>query len=142
MKIDISQEPPIDIFKDQRKLIIVFSILIGLACVGILIGAYAILSNSANASLETWALVFFVAPAPFATFFGEKLQKYKRLTPPQVQKLSLISDEYTEVQTYLDAVKQLNRRLTRVEYQACVDWVEDLGEAVPKNGPSKGLTDD
>jgi hypothetical protein len=73
-------------------------------------------------------LVFFVAPAPFAAYVGEKLQEYKKLTPPQQKELLAWMLQYPEVKLYCDQVAKTDRQPVRVEYEACQAWVEEANQ--------------
>jgi len=127
MKIDILQGPPVDIFKNRRKYIIIFVALLTLACCGLFLGVYDIFAQTSYyEKLETFALVFFVAPSPFAAYFGEKLQEYKKLTPPQREELAAWRQRYPEVKEYFDLAAKANRQPIRVEYEACQAWVEEV----------------
>ncbi len=120
MKIDICSKPPADIFKNRRKYTLIFIGLLTLACFGLLLGAYAIFTDTAyNENLETAALSFFVGAALFIAYFGEKLQAYKKLFPPQREELEVLSKKHIEIQIYCDLVAKANRQLIRGEYEAC-----------------------
>jgi hypothetical protein len=126
MKINILHGPPADIFKNRRKYTLIFIALLALACCGLLMGVYAFFANTNYyKQLETLALVFFVAPSPFAAYIGEKLQEYKQLTPPQREELAAFGQQYPEVKLYCDLVAMANRQLIRVEFEACQTWVEE-----------------
>ena len=130
MKIDILQGPPTDIFKNRRPLVIIFVILLGLAGCGLLMGVYAIVADTNYYDqLETWALVFFVAPSPFAAYTGEKLQGYKKLTQPQQKDLFAWILKYPEVKSYCDQVARADREPVRAEYEACQAWVEEMNRS-------------
>ena len=130
MKIDILQGPPADIYKHRRTFIIIFVTLLVLACCGLLMGVYAIVADTNYyTQLETWALVFFVAPSPFAAYFGEKLQAYKKLTPPQREDLFAWILKYPEVKSYCDQVTMAGREPVRGEYEACQALVEEMNRS-------------
>jgi hypothetical protein len=75
------------------------------------------------------ALIFFVAPAPFAAYIGEKLQEYKKLTPPQQEELLVWMLKYPEVKLYCDQVAMADRQPVRVEHEACQAWVEEVNRS-------------
>ena len=128
MKIDILKDPPVDIFKNRRNFTIVFISLVSVACSGLLFGAYAIIAETNYfKQLETAALVFFVAPATFIAYFGEKLQAYKKLTPPERQDLADLGQKFPEIKAYCDLVAKSNRQPIRAEYEACQAWAEEVG---------------
>ena len=136
MKIDILRTPPADIFKNRGRYILIFSGLLALACCGLLVGLYAIVSDTRYyAKLEIVALALFAGSAVFLTYFGEKLQGYKKLTPPQLKELADLSRKYSEIKVYCDLVAQANRQPIRAEYEACQEWAEDAaGKADRKQG--------
>jgi hypothetical protein len=138
MKIDILRAPPADIFRDRGKYIRIFSVLLALACCGLLIGVYAIVfDTSYYAKLEIAALSLFAGSALFLTYFGEKLQAYKKLTPPQLKELADLSRKHSEIKVYCDLVAQANRQPIRAEYEACQEWAEDAaGKARQTQGPN------
>ena len=126
MKINVLHGPPADIFKNRRKLTLTFVALLILAFFGVLMGAYAIYSDTNYyKQLETLALAFFAAPSPFAAYIGEKLQDYKKLTPPQHEELAVWGQQYPEVKLYCDQVEFAGREPVRAEYEACHAWVEE-----------------
>ena len=125
MKIDILQGPPADIFRNRRPLAIIFAALLAISLCGLLMGAYAIVTDTKYYDqLEKLALIFFVAPSPFAAYVGEKLQQYKKLTPPQQENLLAWIIKYPAIKLYCDQVVQAGRQPVRAEYEACQDWVE------------------
>jgi len=126
MKISILDTPQEDIFKDRSKYIFIFIALLTLSCFGLFLGGYAIIAKTSYYSqLEKWSLIFFFAPTPFTTYIGEKLQKYKKLTPPQREELAVLSQQYPEVKVYCDLVSEAGRQPIRAEYRACKTWAEE-----------------
>jgi hypothetical protein len=120
MKIDICNEPPADIFKNRQKHTIIFIVLLALACFGLLLGAYAIIADTVYyENLETAALSFFVGSALFIAYFGEKLQAYKKLIPPEQKELAELSKKHIEIRIYCDLVAKNNRQPVRGEFEAC-----------------------
>lgn len=128
MKIDILHRPPADIFKDRRRRTLVFAVLLALACSGLLLGVYAVVSDTKfYDKLEIAALGLFAGSAMFLTYFGEKLQGYKKLTPPQQQELAALAGKHPEIRRYCDQVAQANRQPIRAEFEACQEWAELAG---------------
>lgn len=128
MKIDILQGPPADILRNRRPLSITFATLLAISLCGLLMGVYAIFTDTKYYDqLEKLALVFFVAPSPFAAYVGEKLQRYKKLTPPEQENLFAWIIKYPEIKAYCDKVVQANRQPVRAEYEACQEWIEAAG---------------
>lgn len=128
MKIDVLHSPPADIFKDRRRRTLVFAVLLALACSGLLLGVYAVVSDTQfYDKLEIAALGLFAGSALFLTYFGEKLQDYKKLTPPQQQELAALAHKHSEIRRYCDQVAQANRQPIRAEFEACQEWAELTG---------------
>lgn len=128
MKIDILRNPPADIFKDRGRYINYFIVLLALACSGLLLGVYAIVADTRHYEIiETAALALFVGSALCLTYFGEKLQAYKKLMPPQVKELAELREKHPEVNRYCELVARANRQPIRVEFEACQEWAETAG---------------
>ena len=126
MKIDILRGPPDDVFKDRGRYIRIFIVLLALACCGLFLGVYAIVSDTRYyTKLETVALAVFVGSALVLTYFGEKLQAYKKLTPPQLKELAELGLKHAEIKVYGDLLAQANRQPIRAEFEACQEWAED-----------------
>ena len=133
MKINILNKPPENIFKNKLKHILIFMALLAVSFFGVLLGAYAILADTHYyTQLENWSLFTFVAPTPFITYVGGKVQEYKRLTPPQREELTALGQQYPEVKSYTDAVAVSGREPIRVEYTSCKDWVEETEHQIEK----------
>jgi len=133
MNINILHGPPADIFKNRRWLTLIFVALLALAFCGLLMGVYAFFADTTYEQLEKYAFVLFVAPSPFAAYFGEKLQRYKKLTPPQREELAAWEQQYPEVKLYCDQVAMADREPVRVEYEACQAWVEEVKRLASEN---------
>lgn len=125
MKIDLLHAPPADIFKNRGKYIVLFVLFLAVACVGLLLGTYAILSDTQHDILEKASMFLFVGSALPFFIVGEKLQAYKRLTPQQEKELADFCQEYGEVQAYCQHVAALNRRIIQAEFDACKDFAEE-----------------
>jgi hypothetical protein len=137
MKIDILSPPPSDIFKDRRRQILAFSVLLALACGGLLLGVYAVVSDTKfYDQLEIAALGLFAGSALCLAYFGEKLQDYKKLTPPQQKELAALGRKHAAIQHYSDLVARANRQPIRAEYEACQEWAElTAGRTGEEYGP-------
>lgn len=123
MKIDLHKPPEQDIFHDQKKYILWFIFFMLMACVAVAIGCYAIYSDGYHGTdLEDYALGILVISSLGVTRFGNRLQKYKVLFPPQREKLTLLRTQYQLLEDYCAGVEALQRRFIRAEYQACVDY--------------------
>lgn len=137
MKIDILHSPPANIFKDRQRRIIIFAVLLALACSGLLLGVYAVVSDTKfYDQLEIAALGLFTGSALFLAYFGEKLQNYKKLTPPQQEELAALARKHSEIRRYCDQVAQANRQPIRAEFEACQEWAElAAGKTNEEYGP-------
>lgn len=126
MKIDILSPPPEDIFRDRPKYTLIFISLLGLACFGLLLGVYAIVAETAYYDkLETLALGFFVGAALFLFDVGEKLQAYKKLTPPELEELVDLCRQHPEIKLYCELLTKAGRQPIRAEHEACLLWAEE-----------------
>ncbi len=126
MKIDISQAPPSDIFKDRVKYLWVAAFILSLALVGVLLIIYGIFSAApASPILEKVALGLLFGPAVLFTYFGPKLRVYKRLLPKEKEELIVLSLKHPEISTYLKQVSALDRQPILAEYEACKEWAEN-----------------
>ena len=120
MKIDITREPPADIFRNRGKYLWTFIALLALGVCGVLLGAYAILSDTGYyENLETTSLALFVVVALLITYIGEKLQAYKSLTPDQKKELADLGRKHPEIEAYCALVTKAGRQPIRAEYEAC-----------------------
>lgn len=125
MKIDITREPPADIFRNRGKNLWAFIVLLTLGSCGVLLGVYAILSDTRfYENLETVSLALFVGAALLITYIGEKLQAYKSLTPDQKKELADLGWKHPEIELYCALVTKAGRQPIRAEYEACQTWAE------------------
>ena len=125
MKIDILQAPEVDIMRDHKKYAVFFCFFLALAGLGVAIGVYAIYFNTRQyEKLDTAALVFFVGASFFISYFGQKLQAYKRLYPPQKKKLAELRGENPVVDNYCKQVEALGRRMIKAEFDECENYAE------------------
>jgi len=134
MKIDLNQTPEQDIFRNRKKYIIWFSFFMLLVCVAVAIGFFVFYSNSNEAqNVEDWALGILVAAAVGVTIFGNRLQAYKALFPPQQEELISLRSQYPVIEKYCSAVDLMQRKFIRAEYEACVEYAEHQESAKEKN---------
>ncbi len=129
MKIDLTSHPDPDIFDDRKRYILWFCL--AMACVGIAIGVgvFAVLGNSGNSDrIGDWALGILVASAVAVTWSGNKLQGYKKLFPPQAEKLHQLRRMHPAIEQYCSEVEVLGRRTIRAEYEACLEYSENNSE--------------
>lgn len=126
MKIDICSSPPADIFRNRGRHLRLFIFFLLLACCGLLLGAYAVVAETHHyEAFETAALALFAGSALFLTYFGEKLQAYKRLTPPQYAELAGLAQNHAAIGLYCELVAKAGREPIRAEFEACRDWAEE-----------------
>ena len=91
MHIDLHKSPEADIFRNKKKYILWFNLFLSFAAVALAIGFYAITSTHQQiAHLDNWALGILVFSAMGVTRYGNRLQQYKTLFPPQVEKLNTL----------------------------------------------------
>jgi len=140
MKIDLNQTPEKNIFRNRKKQIIWFSFFMLLVCVAIAIGFYAVYSNSNNAgNLGDWALGILVSASVGVTIFGNRLQAYKALFPPQKEKLISLRSQYPVIEKYCSGVELIQRKFIRAEYEACVEYAENQQSEKEKNRPESAV---
>ncbi len=126
MLIDITREPPADIFRNRDKHRLLAITFLALSCCGLFLAAYAIFSDAPHSkNLEMVAFSLFVGPALGFSYFGEKLQSYKRLTPEQKKELADMDRKHPKIKTYCALVAKAGRRPTMAEYEACQAWAQD-----------------
>ncbi|MFH1215445.1 MAG: hypothetical protein V1706_02985 [Pseudomonadota bacterium] len=127
MKIDITQKPPTDIFRDRGKHLRISITLLSMAACGMLLILYVVFSDTPQSdTMETAGLALFVVPALIFVYFGEKLKAYKKLGPEQKKELAALGRKHPVISTYLARVEKEGRNPIFAEYEACKDWVEDL----------------
>ena len=125
MHIDLHTPPDAAIFRNKKKYILWFIVFLSFALVALAIGFYAITSTRHQvAHLDNWALGMLVFSAMGVTRFGNRLQEYKALFPPQIEKLNTLRKQYPLIERYCAGVEGLPRRFIRVEYEACVEYAE------------------
>jgi hypothetical protein len=128
MKIDLTREPPADIFRDRGKYILVSVVLLALALGGLALIAYGFLSEAPTSeTLETVALTLFVGSAVVFVYFGSKLQAYKKLNPAQEKELAELRGKHPEIAAYCERLAQAGRRPIHAEYEAFKELDEDRG---------------
>lgn len=127
MKIDVTKAPPAAIFQYRGVFKIIVIICLMISCGGMLLAAYAIFSDLAHSErLETVAFALFVGPVLIFSYFGEKLQAFKKLTKEQETELADFIRNYPVIRTYCELVAKDGRNLTLGEYEAAEAWVEDV----------------
>lgn len=132
MKIDITKEPPVDIFRHRGKFKLIACSCLLLSACGILLAAYAVFSDTPHSEkLESVAFSLFIGPALVFSYFGEKLQGYKRLTTEQEEELADFTRRYPEIKSYRELVARAGRPPILAEFEACQAWAEDIRRKHP-----------
>lgn len=127
MYIDITQDPPADVFPAKRKYQRSIPFLLALICSAILLAAFQIFFGSAYGGLlEDIALVLFVVPALVFFYVGEKLHDYKTLSPKEEKQIEEFCRQDPAVAAYCAKVTTMERKLVKAEYDACKSHVKDL----------------
>jgi len=133
MKIDITHEPPHDIYRDRPKHFWICLALLSLVGCGALLMGYGIFSDTSRSeTLNTAGLTLFIGPALIFVYFSEKLKGYKRLGPDQKKELADLGRKHAEVSTYCGLVAKEGREPIFAEYEACKDWAEDLRDRLER----------
>jgi hypothetical protein len=131
MTIDITREPPVDIFRNRSKYSLLAIASLALSICGMLLAAYAIFSDMPHSKkLETVAFTLFVGPGLVFSYFGQKLQSYKKLTPEQEKELAIMVRRHSEVNAYCDLVLKAGRQMTHAEYEACQGWADEANRKI------------
>jgi hypothetical protein len=126
MKIDILRKPQADIFKNRGNYVKLFSLFLVVAAIGLLLGAYTYLSNTPYyVSLEKVSMILFAGSSLPIFIFGEKLQGYKRLTPPQKKELENFCQNNLEIREFCRLVTKLGRPMILAEFNACTAFAEE-----------------
>ncbi|MBU0675699.1 MAG: hypothetical protein KJ950_13740 [Proteobacteria bacterium] len=126
MKIDITQNPPADLFRKRRPYIRVATVLLVLVLCGVSLGLYGIFTDKPyGVLLEDVALGLFVVPSIIFVYFGGKLQAYKKLSVEQTKELDGFRQDDPVIDAYCAKVVASGRKPVMAEYEACKDRVED-----------------
>lgn len=127
MRIDISGDPPENIFRDRGKYIWLSSVAMAVVLAGIGMGAYAIFTNTPHRDrLEKIVLPVFGVGSVFFAYFCSRLQVYKGLNSRQKSDLARWCSEHEEIAVYCDKVAAQGRRPVHAEYEACEARVDDI----------------
>lgn len=125
MKIDITKQPDSDIFRDRKKYILWFCFFMFLVGIAIAIGVFAVYYDTSHyENIDNYALGILALASLGVTWSGNKLQSYKKLFPPQFEKLTELRAKHPVIETYCAKVQASGRRFIRAEYEACVDYSE------------------
>ncbi len=134
MKVDISRSPDPDIFRNRKSQSFWFSLFFVIAIGAIGVGAYVMyVDTKLDPHLVDWALGVLVVSSLFITRFGNRLQAYKELLPPEKEKLAKLRQNHPVIDKYCSRVEKMGRRIIRAEYEACVDYAEDQEDRSDSN---------
>jgi hypothetical protein len=126
MDINITQDPPADVFLTKRKYQRIIPYLLAMIFCAILLAGYQIVIGSTHGYLiENIALVFFVGPALVFFYCVEKLHDYKTLSPQQEKEMEQFCRQDHDIAAYCAKVSMMDRKLVKAEYDACKSQVED-----------------
>ena len=126
MDINITQDPPANVFQTKRKYRRIIPFLLALIFCAILLAVFQVVFGSAHAELlENIALILFVAPALVFFYFAEKLHDYKTLSPEQEREMEEFCRQDQDVAAYCAKVSKMNRKSVKAEYDACKAQVKD-----------------
>lgn len=126
MDINITQDPPADVFQTKRKYRRIIPFLPALIVCAILLAVFQIVFGSAHGDLlENIALVLFVGPALVFFYCVEKLHDYKTLSPQQEKEMEEFCRQDHDIAAYCTKVSMMERKLVKAEYDACKSQIED-----------------
>jgi hypothetical protein len=80
-------------------------------------------------NLDNWAIGTLVGSALGITWFGNRLQDYKKLYRPHREKLVDLRSNNPEIEIYCAEVETMGRGLIRAEYEAFIEYSERHSEA-------------
>jgi hypothetical protein len=125
MKIDITREPPADIFRHRGKYLGICLALLFLVGCGALLMGYGIFTDAAASEIRDNAgLALFIGAALVFAYFSEKLKAYKKLGPDQKKELAELAGKHAVIAAYCALVAKEGREPIYGEYEACRDWAE------------------
>jgi len=126
MDINITQDPPADIFQTKRKYRRIILFLPALIFCAILLAVFQVVFGSAHGDLlENIALVLFVGPALVFYYFVEQLHDYKTLSPKQEREMEEFCRQDHDIAAYCVRVSMMDRKLVKAEYDVCKEQVKD-----------------
>ena len=125
MKIKISRKPDPDIFRDRKKYALWFVFFLVGACVGVGIAVFAVYFDTHHyKNLDNWAIGTLVGSSLGITWFGNRLQAYKKLYRPHREKLVELRLNHPEIEIYCAEVEAMGRELIKAEYEAFIEYSE------------------
>lgn len=125
MKIKIPGHPDPDIFRDRKKYALWFVFFLVGACVGVGVAVFALYFDTHHyKNLDNWAIGTLVGSSLGITWFGNRLQAYKKLYRPHREKLVELRLNHSEIEMYCAEVEAMGRELIKAEYEACIEFSE------------------
>lgn len=125
MKIKISLGPDPDICRDRKKYALWFAFFLAGACVGVGIAVFAVYFDTHHyQNLDNWAIGILVGSSLAITWFGNRLQAYKKLYRPHREKLVELRANHPAIEIYCAQVEAMGRGLIKAEYEAFIEYSE------------------
>ena len=125
MKIKIPGQPDPDIFRDRKKYALWFTFFLVGACASVGIAVFAVYFDTRHyQDLDNWAIGTLVVSSLGITWYGNRLQAYKKLYRPHREKLVELRSKYPEIELYCAEVEAMGRGLIRAEYEAFIEYSE------------------
>ncbi len=125
MKIKIPGQPDPDILRDRKKYALWFAFFLMGACVSVGIAVFAVYFDTHHyKDLDNWAIGTLVVSSLGITWFGNRLQAYKKLYRPHREKLVELRSNHPEIETYCAEVEAMGRGLIQAEYEAFIEYSE------------------
>lgn len=117
MDIDVTQDPPVDVFQAKKKYLRIIPYLLGLVVCGILLAVFLVVFGSVYGDiLENVALALFVGPGLVFFYFAEKLHDFKALSPQEEREVEEFCQQDPDIAAYCLKVSMMDRRLIKAEY--------------------------
>ncbi len=130
MKVKIPGQPDPDIFRDRKKYALWFAFFLLGACVSVGVAVFAVYFGTPHyKNLDNWLIGTLVGSSFGVTWFGNRLQAYKKLYRPHLEKLLELRSNHPEIEIYCAKVEAMGRGLIRAEYDAFIEYSESHSEA-------------
>lgn len=127
MYINISQDPPTNVFETKRKYLRILPLLLAPIFCAILLAVFLVFFDSAHATLiENIALTIFVGPGLLFFYFAEKLHDYKTLSAKEAKEVEEFCRQDHDISAYCVKVSLLKRELIKAEYDAFKSRIAEL----------------
>lgn len=126
MYIDITQDPPVDVFRTKSKYLRIIPYLLAMVLCGVLLAVFQVFFGSNYGDLlENIALVLFVGPGLVFFYFAEKLHDYKELSAKEVKEIEEFCKQDQDIAAYCAKVSMMGRKLIKAEYDGCKSRIEE-----------------